>query len=149
MVAKEKIKVGTDCIGVGVGALILNEENKVLLALRSQKAKNERGTWEIPGGAVEFGETLEEAIHREVMEEFGVTVSIIKRFNIVDHILPDEQQHWVAQTFLCRIVNGEPKNCEPEKCDDLGWFSVTEAEQLPLSVVTKEDIEILKAELSE
>lgn len=142
------LKVGIDCIGVGVGALILNDENKVLLALRSQKAKNERGKWEIPGGAVEFGETLEDALHREVHEEFGVTVSIVKRFNIVDHILPEEHQHWVAQTFLCRIVSGEPKNCEPEKCDDVGWFTIAEAEQLPLSVVTQDDIEILKEELS-
>lgn len=144
----KKVRVGIDCIGVGVGALILNEENKVLLALRSQKAKNERGKWEIPGGAVEFGETLEHALHREVQEEFGVTVSIIKRFNIVDHILPEEKQHWVAQTFLCRIVSGEPRNCEPEKCDDLGWFTVEEAEQLPLSVVTQDDMLLLKEELA-
>lgn len=143
----QKVRVGIDCIGVGVGALILNEENKVLLALRSQKAKNERGKWEIPGGTVEFGETLEAALHREVMEEFCVTVSIVKRFNIVDHILPEEHQHWVAQTFLCHIVSGEPKNCEPEKCDKVGWFSVAEAEQLPLSVVTQDDIKILRAEL--
>lgn len=147
MTTSQKIRVGIDCIGVGVGALILNEKNEVLLALRSQKAKNERGKWEIPGGAVEFGETLEAALHREVFEEFGVTVSIVKKFNIVDHILPDEHQHWVAQTFLCRIVSGEPKNCEPEKCDSVGWFSVQEAESLDLSVVTKEDILVLKEEL--
>lgn len=146
--AQHSFQVGKDCIGVGVGALILNDKNEVLLALRSQQAKNEKGKWEIPGGAVEFGETLEAALHREVFEEFGVTISIIKRFNVVDHILPDEQQHWVAQTFLCRIVSGEPKNCEPEKCDGLGWFTVQAAEQLPLSVVTKDDISILKKELN-
>ena len=144
----KKIEVGTDCIGVGVGALILDEYNRVFLALRSQNAKNERGTWEIPGGAVEFNETLEEAIHREVMEEFGVTISIIKRFNVVDHILPEEKQHWVAQTFLCRIVAGVPTNKEPEKCDKVGWFSLAEAEALPLSQVTQDDIKILKQELS-
>ncbi len=144
----KQVRVGTDCIGVGVGALILNEENKVFLALRSQKAKNERGTWEIPGGAVEFNETLEVAIQREVMEEFGVTISIIKRFNLVDHILPEEEQHWVAQTFLCRIVAGVPTNREPEKCDQIGWFSLAEAEELPLSQVTQDDIIILKQELS-
>ncbi|NCS97899.1 MAG: NUDIX hydrolase [Candidatus Pacebacteria bacterium] len=147
MFANNVCKIGIDCIGVGVGALISNEENKVFLALRSQKAKNERGKWEIPGGAVEFGETLEEALHREVMEEFGVTVSVIKRFNIVDNILPEEHQHWVAQTFLCRIVSGTPRNCELEKCDQIGWFSLEEAEQLPLALVTIDDIAILKSEL--
>lgn len=49
-----KCVVGKDCIGVGAGALIFNEDNKMLLALKGKKAKNERGKWEIPGGAVEF-----------------------------------------------------------------------------------------------
>ncbi|MBI3342953.1 NUDIX domain-containing protein, partial [Candidatus Gottesmanbacteria bacterium] len=53
---------GIDYIGVGVGAAIFNRERKLFLTLRGKKAKNERGTWEIPGGSVEFGETLENAL---------------------------------------------------------------------------------------
>jgi ADP-ribose pyrophosphatase YjhB (NUDIX family) len=56
------MKKGVDFIGVGVGAIILNDEGKVFLAKRGHKAKNERGTWEFPGGGVEFGEKLVDAI---------------------------------------------------------------------------------------
>lgn len=58
--------------------------------------------------------------------------------------MPDEHQHWLAPTYICRIVKGEPKILEPEKCEEIGWFTVEEAEKLPLSVVTRQDIEILK-----
>lgn len=71
------MKIGTDCIGVGVGALIFNDEGMILLALRGSDAKNERGKWEIPGGAVEFGETLEDALKREVKEEINVEINIV------------------------------------------------------------------------
>ncbi|MBD3279522.1 MAG: NUDIX domain-containing protein, partial [Candidatus Pacebacteria bacterium] len=63
-----KSKAGKDHIGVGVGALIFNDEGHLLLTLRGEKAKNERGKWEIPGGAVEFGETIEQALKREMKE---------------------------------------------------------------------------------
>ena len=42
--------VGIDCIGVGVGAMVFNNEGKVFLAQRGSKATNERGYWEFPGG---------------------------------------------------------------------------------------------------
>lgn len=138
------MKIGTDCIGVGVGALIFNDEGKILLALRGQKAKNERGKWEIPGGAVDFGETLKDAIVREAKEELGVEIEVIEMLQVADHILPDEKQHWVSPTYFCRIVNGTPKIMEPEKCERLGWFSIDEAAQLPLSNVTLQDIAVLK-----
>lgn len=140
----KNIIVGTDCVGVGVGALIFNDEGKVLLALRGKKAKNERGKWEIPGGAIEFGETLEEGIKREVMEEVGVEIEVVELFEVNDHILPHENQHWVAPSYICKIISGEVRNLEPEKCERLEWFSIDEAEKLPLSAVTKQDIEALK-----
>ena len=63
------MKKGVDYIGVGVGAAIFNREGKLFLTLRGKKAKNERGKWEIPGGGVEFGETFEQALKRELKEE--------------------------------------------------------------------------------
>jgi len=135
---------GKDYIGVGVGALIFNEEGKILLALRGRKAKNERGKWEIPGGAVEFGETLEQAIMREVKEEMGIEIHVKQLLHVADHILEEEGQHWVSPTFICEIISGELGINEPEKCERLDWFSIEEADQLPLSLVTVQDINILK-----
>lgn len=138
---------GRDYIGVGVGAAILNDGNQVLLSLRGPKARNERGKWEIPGGCVEFGETFETAIIREVKEELGITIEVEQLLGIFDHLLPDEKQHWVSPTFICHIVSGEPKVQEPEKCQKVGWFSLEEARELPLSQITAQDIDKLQASL--
>jgi mutator protein MutT len=141
-------KRGIDYIGVGVGACILNEVGEVLLAQRGPLAKNERGTWEIPGGGVEFGETLEVALKREILEEIGVEIKIISLLQVCDHILPAEKQHWVSPTYLCHIVSGEPTIKEPGKCSDMGWFSLEAAAKLPLSQVTQSDIAMLQTRAS-
>lgn len=131
---------GVNYIGVGVGALIFNSEGKFLMALRGPKAKNERGKWEIPGGAVEWGETVEEALKREIKEELDVEIRVLKLHNVCNHILTSEKQHWVSPTFICEIVQGTPRIMEPEKCDELRWFTLEEANQVPLSLVTQDDI---------
>ncbi len=138
------MKKGLDYIGVGVGAAIFNDGGKLLITKRGEKAKNERGTWEIPGGSVEFGETFEQAIKREVKEELGVGIEVGELLGLCDHIIPEEKQHWVSPTYICRIIKGEPTILEPEKCSDMGWFTLAEAEKLQLSIITKFDIKLLK-----
>lgn len=141
--AKSKAVVGKDVIGVGAGALIFNEEGKLLLSLRGKKAKNEVGKWEIPGGSIEFGETLEVGLKREIKEELDVEVEVKEMLQICDHIISDEHQHWVSPTYICELKSGTPRIMEPEKCEKIGWFTPKEALELPLSIVTKKDIEIL------
>ena len=118
------MKRGIDYIGVGVGAILLNEEGHVFLARRGPKAKNEQGLWEFPGGSVEFGETLAKALQREMYEEYGIGIAVGALVDVVDHILPEEHQHWVSPTFICQIVSGEPHIREPEKCTEIGWFGL-------------------------
>lgn len=65
------MKRGLDGIGVGVGAVMVNNAGQLFLARRGPNAKNERGLWEFPGGSVEFGETLSEALQREMREGYG------------------------------------------------------------------------------
>lgn len=96
------------------------------MAQRGAGARNEKGCWEFPGGAVEFGETLEAALMREIEEEFGVAIHVEKLLAAVDHILPDEHQHWVSPTFVCRIVSGVPSIREPDKCAAVAWFTLDE-----------------------
>ncbi len=137
-------KRGIDYIGVGVGAAIISKDKKLFITKRGQKAKNERGKWEIPGGGVEFGETFEEAVIREIWEENGFKIEVLELLGICDHIIPEENQHWVSPTYICKIKSGKPKIIEPEKCEEIGWFTLAEAEKLDLSIVTRFDIEILK-----
>ncbi len=84
---------GIDYIGLGVGAVIVDERGWLFLARRGPEAKNERGLWEFPGGSVEFGETMAQALRREMREEYGVEIEVGDLLDAVDHILPDEGCH--------------------------------------------------------
>lgn len=115
---------GIDYIGVGVGIILVNPRGELFLARRGPLAKNERGLWEFPGGTVEFNETLQDAIKREIMEEYGVSITVEKLLDVVDHILPEEKQHWVSPTYVGQILAGEPSILEPGKCTEIGWFFI-------------------------
>jgi 8-oxo-dGTP diphosphatase len=133
------MKRGIDFIGVGVGALIVDPDGRLFFAQRGPLAKNERGLWEFPGGAVEFGEKLAAALAREMDEEFGIQIEVGELVDVVDHILPDEGQHWVSPSFLCRIVSGTPVIREMGKCSAIGWFLPQDA-PANLSQVTRENL---------
>jgi 8-oxo-dGTP diphosphatase len=124
---KRILRFGTpsiDYIGVGVAAIILNNNKEILLQLRGPKAKNERGLWKLPGGAIEYGEKAEEALKRELKEELGIEVKIIKQVFFLDDILKKENQHWLVPFYLCQIKKGIPKILEPEKFTQIAWFSL-------------------------
>ena len=139
---------GRDYIGVGVGAMVFNEEGKVFLSQRGPKTKNERGCWEFPGGSVEFGETLTAAIKREFLEEYRMDIEIVELLDVSDHILIAEQQHWVSPTFVARHVGGTPQIVEPDKCTGIGWFALSALPQ-PLSIVTQDDMRNYQARFGE
>ncbi len=135
---------GVDYIGVGVGAIIVDQTGCLFLAKRGTKAQNERGLWEFPGGAVEFGETLHNALIREIREEYSITIAVGDLLTVTDHILPAEKQHWVSPSFICRIAQGEPTILEPEKCAEIGWFAL-DAIPADLTQVTRHDLELYRA----
>jgi mutator protein MutT len=133
------MKRGTDYLGVGVGAIIVGADGRLFFSQRGPRAKNERGLWEFPGGAVEFGETLTHALQREMREEYGIEIEVGELLDVVDHILPDEGQHWVSPTFICRLTAGTPTICEPDKCAAIGWFAVDDAPEA-LTQITRENL---------
>jgi 8-oxo-dGTP diphosphatase len=141
------MKKGIDYIGVGVGAIISNAAGAVFLARRGREARNETGKWEFPGGGVEFNETLEQALVREVREEYGFEIEVQELLDVVDHIIPAEKQHWVSPTFLCRIKSGIPRIREPHKCSEIGWFELDRIPEDRLTIASKKSLESLRKKL--
>jgi 8-oxo-dGTP diphosphatase len=109
---------------VGAGVLLVDDRERVLLTLR--KLAPEAGCWSILGGKVDFLETVKDCAIREAYEESGVRVAIERLLCITDHLLPEENQHWVSPSYLARIVEGEAYNREPEKSEFVKWFGLDE-----------------------
>lgn len=106
----------------GVGAVVFGTKG-VLLVRRVKEPS--RGLWSIPGGGVELGETQEESVKREVLEETGVSCSVIEFLSTFDIIHRDTtnavQYHFLLNHYLARALTEEirPEFPEAEVC----WFS--------------------------
>jgi len=132
---------GKDYIGVGVGAVILNDKAEILLLLRNKPP--EKNFWSIPGGSVEFLETIEDAVIREVEEEIGLKIEIERLLGVTNHILEQENSHWVSPVFLAKIISGEVRNIEPSKHLDIGWFPLADLPE-NITLTTREAVGYLK-----
>jgi mutator protein MutT len=83
-----------------VTAAVIFKEGKILIARRHN------GDWEFPGGKLEPGETLEECLVREVLEELGLHIDIIRPFLIVDHDYPTKRIR--LHSYVCTWIRGKP-----------------------------------------
>jgi ADP-ribose pyrophosphatase YjhB (NUDIX family) len=124
--------------GVGCGAAIVRD-GKLLLVKR--KRPPEAGCWNLPGGKVDFGERVEDATVREIAEEVGVKIALLRPLGVVQMIGLDDQ-HWLAPIYLAEIVAGEPENREPGKHDAIVWAPL-DAPPSPLAVAAREAIAAL------
>ncbi len=100
---------------VGVGGVVIAEGRALLIRRGSEPLL---GEWSIPGGMLELGETLEEGVARELLEETGLTVRVIELIEVFDRIYVEstaganEQKkgprfHYVIVDYLCERVAGE------------------------------------------
>jgi 8-oxo-dGTP diphosphatase len=106
---------------IGVGVFVWKDGK--FLMLQRQGAHGE-GSWSVPGGHLEFGESWENCAAREVMEETGVIIKNIRQFAITNDIFPDEQKHYVTIWMASDWEHGVPVNKEPDKCLSIEWRDV-------------------------
>jgi 8-oxo-dGTP diphosphatase len=102
---------------VGIGGVII-EQGRTLLIRRGTEPL--RGEWSIPGGTLEIGETLEEGVARELLEETGVEVRVLELIEVFDRIFLENDVsgaprrktprfHFVIVDYLCERISGQPR----------------------------------------
>jgi 8-oxo-dGTP diphosphatase len=126
---------------LGVGALIFHEDY-ILMAERGGEPL--KGWWSIPGGLVETGESLKDAIRREVREETALNVQPLVVIEIFERIMCDAEgaaeYHYVLIDYICRIESGTPfagddvSRVEWVRQNDLPRLQITEG---TLAVIEK------------
>ncbi|HPO05678.1 MAG TPA: NUDIX domain-containing protein [Candidatus Gracilibacteria bacterium] len=132
-------------LALAVHLFLINSQNQILLLERLNTGLWD-GSWSVPAGRVDVGESLTQAMIREAQEEVGVKIQAkdLGKPLIMHH--KDSRGERIYGFFICGNWQGEVKNCEPEKCSQIKWV---EMEKLPIDFLdhVKEALELkLKGE---
>ena len=84
------------------------------------------GTWALPGGHQEFGESPESTAVREVAEETGLSVTPSSRLGFTDDPMPGIGRHYVTLFLACAVTGGTAVIAEPDRATDLAWLTPAE-----------------------
>jgi 8-oxo-dGTP diphosphatase len=106
-------------ITVVAAGILLDSENRYLLGQRPE-GKPYAGYWEVPGGKVEKGETVFQALQRELQEELGIDIESSEELTVLEHDYP----HAYVRLYvsIIRKWSGTPTGCEGQA---LSWQSIT------------------------
>ncbi|UUD41512.1 NUDIX hydrolase [Bacillus pumilus] len=108
-----------------VSAIIYDVKENILMV------KNVKGYWELPGGAVEKGEHLQQAVIREVIEETGYVVKINELHSIREAFFQDKMHHALIVTFFAEIIGGQMNILDPDHdIEEVKWVSAQAAQKL-------------------
>jgi 8-oxo-dGTP diphosphatase len=108
-----------------VYAFIYKEDEKKILMVN-----NQGGSWSLPGGAVEQGETLEQAVIRETKEETGLTIEVEKIVAVNEAIFKEKGHHALFITFKAKIVDGEISIQDKDEISEIKWVDIQTANEL-------------------
>jgi nucleoside triphosphatase len=121
-----------------VGAVIFNTEDRFLL-LKSHKFN---GQYVVPGGHIELGETMEEALRREIMEETGLTVRDIELVDLQEFIYDEiywKKRHFIFLDYRCRTDGTDV--VLNEEAEEYLWATLDESRSLPVEPYTKHTLD--------
>lgn len=123
---KQDLKRGVDYIGVNCVFICHDGEGNVLLQKRAATCRDEAGVWDCGGGAMEHGETFEDTVRREVLEEYLAEVLEIEHVTTMNVLRNNNgtPTHWIANVHLVRVNPETAGIGEPHKVDAVEWFHV-------------------------
>lgn len=115
---------GIDYIGVTVSYLCHDGKGNYLMNKRSINCRDEHGTWDFGGGGVDFGDTIQKTLHKEVKEEYCADILSSKFISYFDIFREHDgkKTHWISLVFLVEVDPKQVQNGEPHKFEELGWF---------------------------
>lgn len=120
------MEAGVDYLGIAVVFFCHDGTGKYLLARRSENSRDEAGKWDPGGGKVEYGENIEDALRREVREEYRAKILDYKYLGYRD-VHRNEgglETHWLAHDFKV-LIGRDVTNGEPHKHDRIDWFELS------------------------
>ncbi len=125
MKKKSDLQRGIDYIGVTVVFYCHDGKGNFLMHKRSKNCRDEIGNWDNGGGALEFGESFEDAARREIKEEYCCEVEELKFVTMYNVLRKNGNKatHWVAILFTAKVDPKKVRVGEPKYMDDIGWFS--------------------------
>ena len=113
------------------GHAFLKRNNKYLLLQRTDKTRFMPKKWDIPGGTVEVGETVEEAIKREFQEEVSLDVNVLHPIYIHTNLIQMPQRQTFQAIYVCEYLSGEIK-LNPREHVDFAWVDASEMQSYDL-----------------
>lgn len=124
----KKLQPGVDYVGVGTCAVCHDGKGRIFLNRRGPKCRDEWGKWDNCGGAIRFGETIEECLRRELQEEYGCEALECRSGGVVNAIrnVNGKKTHWLIFTYLVRVEPEQVQIQEKDKFTDSGWFRLDE-----------------------
>ncbi len=120
------MKKGVDYIGNACVFYCHDGQGNFLLHKRSNKCKDEQEVWDCGGGGLEFGESFEQCVTREIQEEYGckpLEINYAGTVNVLRKNREGQHTHWVSSIFLVKVDPAEVSLGDPEKMTDIGWFT--------------------------
>ncbi|MDO8590849.1 MAG: NUDIX domain-containing protein [bacterium] len=120
------MKKGVDYTGVTIVYFCHDGRDRVLMNKRGVNSRDEQGRWDIGGGGVEFGITVEENLKNEIREEYSTDVLDYEflGFRDVHRENAGVKTHWIALDFKVLVDPTKVKNGEPHKFDEVKWFTL-------------------------
>ena len=124
LIHKGVMKKGEDFTGVTIVYICHDGEGNVLFNKRNRNCRDEHGVWDCGGGGLEFGDTVENTLKKEIKEEYCADVLDCEFMGFRDvhrkHL--GKKTHWIALDFKVLVDRKKVRNGEPHKFDEIGWF---------------------------